>query len=45
MFATAEIRNEVPVDEQLGLMPFKISELSNFKNVCTLALERGIDPG
>jgi len=37
MFATAEIRNEVPVDEQLGLMPFKITELSNFKNVRTLA--------
>ena len=37
MFATAEIRNEVPVDEQLGLMPFKIGELSNFKNVRTLA--------
>jgi hypothetical protein len=37
MFATAEIRNEVPVDEQLGLMPFKISELSSFKNVRTLA--------
>jgi hypothetical protein len=37
MFATAEIRNEVPVAEQLGLMPFKITELSNFKNVRTLA--------
>jgi hypothetical protein len=37
MFATAEIRNEVPVDEQLGLLPFKMSELSNFKNVRTLA--------
>jgi hypothetical protein len=37
MFATAVIRNEVPVDEQLGLMPFKISELSGFKNVRTLA--------
>ena len=37
MFATAEIRTEVPVDEQLGLMPFKIGELSNFKNVRTLA--------
>lgn len=37
MFATAEIRTEVPVDEQLGLMPFKITELSNFKNVRTLA--------
>jgi hypothetical protein len=37
MFATAVIRNQVPVDEQLGLMPFKISELSGFKNVRTLA--------
>jgi hypothetical protein len=37
MFATAEIRTEVPVDEQLGLMPFKIGELSNFKSVRTLA--------
>jgi hypothetical protein len=37
MFATAEIRNEVPVDEQLGLMPFKMGELSNFRNVRTLA--------
>jgi hypothetical protein len=37
MFATATIRTEVPVDEQLGLMPFKISELSSFKNVRTLA--------
>jgi hypothetical protein len=37
MFATAVIRKQVPVDEQLGLMPFKISELSEFKNVRTLA--------
>ena len=37
MFASAVIRTEVPVDEQLGLMPFKISELSNFKNIRTLA--------
>src|SRR5260370_41332763 len=37
MFASAAIRTEVPVDEQLGLMPFKISELSDFKNVRTLA--------
>jgi hypothetical protein len=37
MFASAVIRKEVPVDEQLGLMPFKISELSQFKNVRTLA--------
>jgi hypothetical protein len=37
MFKTAVLRNEVPVEEQLGLMPFKISELSSFKNVRTLA--------
>lgn len=37
MFASAIIRKEVPVDEQLGLMPFKITELGNFKNVRTLA--------
>jgi hypothetical protein len=37
MFASAAVRKEVPVDEQLGLMPFKITELSNFKNVRTLA--------
>jgi hypothetical protein len=37
MFASAVIRKEVPVDEQLGLMPFKISELSEFKNIRTLA--------
>ena len=37
MFASAVLRKEVPVDEQLWLMPFKISELSDFKNVRTLA--------
>jgi hypothetical protein len=37
MFASAVIRNQVPVEEQLGLMPFKISELSDFKNIRTLA--------
>jgi hypothetical protein len=42
MFATAAIRKEVPVEEQLGLMPFKISELSAFKNVRTLALGAAI---
>jgi hypothetical protein len=38
MFASAVIRKEVPVEEQLGLMPFKVSELSDFKNVRTLAV-------
>ena len=37
MFASAVVRKEVPVDEQLGLLPFKLSELSDFKNVRTLA--------
>lgn len=37
MFASAVVRKEVPVEEQLGLMPFKISELSAFKNIRTLA--------
>ena len=40
MFATAEIRGEVPVDEQLSLMPFKITELSKFKNVHRWRRER-----
>lgn len=37
MFASAAIRNQVPVEEQLGMMPFKVGELSSFKNVRTLA--------
>ena len=42
MFASATIRTEVPVDEQLGLMPFKVSQLGDFKNVRTLALGAAI---
>jgi hypothetical protein len=37
MFATAVVRKEVPVEEQLGLLPFKLTEISAFKNVRTLA--------
>jgi hypothetical protein len=37
MFATAVVRKEVPADEQLGLLSFKVGELSEFKNVRTLA--------
>jgi hypothetical protein len=37
MFASASIRKEVPVDEQLSLMPFKVTDLGSFKNVRTLA--------
>ena len=37
MFSTVALRKEVPVDEQLGLMPFNLTDLGNFKNVRTLA--------
>jgi hypothetical protein len=37
MFATAAIRKDVPIEEQLGQMPFKVSDLGDFKNVRTLA--------
>jgi hypothetical protein len=37
MFASAETRKEVPVEEQLSMLPFRITELSSFKNVRTLA--------
>lgn len=37
MFGTVTTRKDVPVDEQLALMPFKITELANFKMVRTLA--------
>ena len=37
MFETVALRKEVPVEEQLGLLPFKLTELSSFKTVRTLA--------
>ncbi len=37
MFATAVIRKQVPVEEQLAQLPFKITALADFKNVRTLA--------
>lgn len=37
MFASTVTRKEVPVDEQLSRMPFKITDLADFKNVRTLA--------
>jgi hypothetical protein len=36
MFATAATRKEVSADEQLGLMPFKITDLAGFKDIRTL---------
>jgi hypothetical protein len=37
MFASATVRKDVPLEEQLAMMPFNISELSSFKNVHALA--------
>ena len=37
MFATVTVRKDVPIDEQLALMPFKIGQLSDFKTVRMLA--------
>ena len=37
MFASAVVRKEVPVEEQLALMPFNLTELGTFKSVRTLA--------
>jgi hypothetical protein len=37
MFASTTVRNDVPLDEQLGLMPFKVTELGGFKSVRVLA--------
>jgi hypothetical protein len=37
MFASTVTRKDVPVDEQLALLPFKVTELGSFKSVHTLA--------
>jgi hypothetical protein len=37
MFATVTVRKDVPLEEQLALMPFKIGQLSDFKTVRMLA--------
>ncbi|MGB3867709.1 MAG: hypothetical protein WBA29_19005 [Xanthobacteraceae bacterium] len=36
MFASVGIRPEVPVEEQLGTLPFKVTERGDFKSVRTL---------
>lgn len=36
MFATATIRKEVSVEEQIGLLPFKVTDLAGFKDIRTL---------
>src|SRR2546430_3576154 len=42
MFASAAIRKEVPVDEQLGLMPSKVIKFIDFKNFFFFQAEDGI---
>ncbi|HVV41177.1 MAG TPA: hypothetical protein VHC94_08945 [Nitrobacter sp.] len=37
MLATVALRQQVPVEEQLGLLPYKIADLGGFKTVRTLA--------
>ena len=37
MFASVTVRKDVPIDEQMALLPFKVTEMSDFKNVRTLA--------
>jgi hypothetical protein len=37
MFASAAVRKEVPVEEQLSLMPFQLTQLGSFKTIRTLA--------
>lgn len=37
MLASAAVRKEVPIDEQLSLLPFKITALGDFKTILTLA--------
>jgi hypothetical protein len=36
MLASTRLRSEVPADEQLALLPFKVADLSGFRNVRTL---------
>jgi len=36
MFATAAIRKDVSAEEQIGLLPFKVTDLAGFKDIRTL---------
>jgi hypothetical protein len=37
MFATTVLRSEVPIEEQLGQLAFKVGDLAGFKTVRTIA--------
>lgn len=42
VLATTTMRSEIPVDEQLSLLPFKVGELSGFKTVKMLAMRQSV---
>ncbi len=42
MLATVTLRKDVPVEEQLSLLPFKVGELSGFKTVRLLAMRASV---
>lgn len=42
MLATAVVRASVPVEEQLALLPFKVTDLAGFKTVRNLALNASV---
>lgn len=42
MLSSVTLRKEVPVEEQLSLLPFKVTELSGFKTVRLLAMRASV---
>ena len=42
MLASVTLRKDVPVEEQLSLLPFKVGELSGFKTVRLLAMRASV---
>ena len=42
MLASVALRKEVPVEEQLSLLPFKVGELSGFKTVRLLSMRASV---
>lgn len=42
MLASMSLRKDVPVEEQLSLLPFKVGELSGFKTVRLLAMRASV---
>ena len=42
MLASVKLRKDVPVEEQLSLLPFRVAELSGFKTVRLLAMRASV---